>query len=103
MHLKLNDKIVSDPIKTCSSKRPGIPPNTVTLVCCLKACGSIRATLVDNEIPKQIVQKVVTVRDYFMGNTLVDMYAKCGSLAEVHVVFDSLSIQESVTWNALIA
>ena len=57
-------------------QRLGIPSNTVTLVCCLKACGSIRATLAGNEIHKDIVQKAVE-RDYFIGNTLVDMYAKC--------------------------
>ena len=51
------------------------------LVCCLKACGSIRATLAGNEIHKDIVQKAVE-RDYFIGNTLVHMYDKCGSLAK---------------------
>ena len=57
-------------------QRMGIHPNNVTLVCSLKACGSIRATLAGNEICEEIVQKVVE-RDYFIGNTLVDMYAKC--------------------------
>ena len=49
--------------------------------CCQKACGSIRATLVGNEIHKDIVQKYVE-RDYFIGNTLVYIYANYGSLAK---------------------
>ena len=36
-------------------QRMGIHPNNVTLVCSLKACGSIRATLAGNEIDKDIV------------------------------------------------
>ena len=72
-------------------QRLSIPPNIITLVCCLKACGSIRATLAGNEIHKDIVQKVVEIY-YFIGNTLVDMYAKCGSLAEAQVVFHRLSV-----------
>ena len=80
-------------------QRLGIPPNTVTVVCCLKACGNIRATLAGNEIHKDIVQKVVE-RDYFISNTLVHMYAKHGSLAKTHVVFNRLSVQEQVSWNA---
>ena len=70
----------------------------LTLVWCLKACGSIRATLEGNEIVQNVVE-----RDYFIGNMLVHMYAKCGSLAEAQVVFQRLSIQEHVLWNALIA
>ena len=62
-------------------QRPGIPPNIVTLVCCVKACGSIRATLAGNEIHKDIVQKPLE-RDYFIGNTLVYIYANYGSLAK---------------------
>ena len=77
-------------------QRMDIHPNNVTLVCCLKACGSIRATLAGNEIHKDIVQKAVE-RDYFIGNTLVDMYAIYGSLAEAHVVFNRLSVHEQVS------
>ena len=68
----------------------------------MKACGSIRATLPGNEIHKDIVQKAVE-RGSFIGNTLVDMYAKCESLVEAHVVFNRISVQEQVSWNALIA
>ena len=64
------------------------------LVCCLKACGSIRATLTSNEIHvKDIVQKPIE-RDYFIANILVDMYVKYGSLVEAPVVFNRLSVQE---------
>ena len=53
------------------------------LVCCLKACGSIRATLAGNEIHKDIVQKAVE-RCYFLGNTLVDMYEKIPTMRYIY-------------------
>ena len=71
------------------------------LVCCLKACGSIRATLAGNEIHKDIEQKVFEIY-FFIGITLVDMQAKYGSLAEAHVVFNKFSVQEHVSWNTLL-
>ena len=36
-------------------------------------------------------------------NTLVDLYAKCGSLTEAQEVFEKLPIQRIISWNALIA
>ncbi|MCO5577235.1 hypothetical protein L7F22_031062 [Adiantum nelumboides] len=38
-----------------------------------------------------------------VGNTVVDMYAKCGLLVETKEVFDDLLIQDVVTWRALIS
>ena len=65
------------------------------LVCCLKACGSIRATLANNEIHKDIVQ-IAFERDYFIGNTSIDIYAKYGSLSDAPVVFNRLSVHKEV-------
>lgn len=39
----------------------------------------------------------------FIGNTLVDMYAKCGSFAAALDVFEELIVQDVVSWTALIA
>ncbi|KAH7293473.1 hypothetical protein KP509_28G027300 [Ceratopteris richardii] len=41
--------------------------------------------------------------DVFVGSTLVDMYAKCGSFSEAFLVFHSLKNRNNVSWNALIA
>lgn len=40
--------------------------------------------------------------DVFVGNTLVSMYAKCGSIAAARSMFDDLSCRNVVTWNALL-
>lgn len=38
----------------------------------------------------------------FVANTLIDMYAKCGSLRDACIVFRRLPERDCVTWNAMI-
>lgn len=66
-------------------ERNGRSSNAVTFVFSLKACGSIEASDIDQEI-----------HDRFVGNTLVDMYAKCGSLIDARHVFEKLHIRTRV-------
>jgi hypothetical protein len=40
--------------------------------------------------------------DIFVGSSLVDMYTKCGSLEDAQRVFNIMSFQDVVTWNAMI-
>jgi pentatricopeptide repeat protein len=41
--------------------------------------------------------------DMFMWNTLVNMYAKCGSIEDARQVFDKMFERDVVSWNAMIA
>ena len=41
-------------------------------------------------------------QDIYVGSSLVNMYAKCGSLEEAQEVFDRLPIQNVVAWTSLI-
>lgn len=41
--------------------------------------------------------------DTFLLNNLVNMYSKCGNVAEARQVFDQMSERNSVSWNAVIA
>ncbi|XP_072996651.1 pentatricopeptide repeat-containing protein At3g56550 isoform X1 [Typha latifolia] len=41
-------------------------------------------------------------RNLFVGNALIDMYAKCGSLDEAHRVFDRMQCRDVFTWNSMI-
>ncbi len=38
----------------------------------------------------------------FVGNSLVDMYAKCGSMKDALRVFDKMPSRDVVSWNALL-
>ncbi|CAM6078988.1 unnamed protein product [Sphagnum tenellum] len=40
--------------------------------------------------------------DVFLGNSLIDMYAKCGSIEDAERVFTSMVTHNVVSWNAII-
>ncbi|MCO5551484.1 hypothetical protein L7F22_004988 [Adiantum nelumboides] len=85
-----------------SMKEEEIFPNDLTLVCVLKACGSIGALEEGREIGREVMRKGLQVNTA-LSNTLIDMYAKCGALSEAQEVFDKLSGRNLVSWNVLIA
>lgn len=81
----------------------GFSPDLVTFVCVLKACGCIGATRKAQEIHSEFVRDGLLESDLVVGNSLIDMYASCGMLAEAQDVFDSLQVRDLVSWNTLIA
>lgn len=76
-------------------------PNSVTFVCLLQACGSIGALHQGKELHAQIQQWGLEA-DVAVGSSLVDMYAKCGSMDNAQRVFDTLASKNVVTWTALL-
>ncbi|XP_024519268.1 pentatricopeptide repeat-containing protein At3g57430, chloroplastic-like [Selaginella moellendorffii] len=89
----------------------GYDPDTVTFVAALKACAS----LADRSTTKlRLLEKGRSIHSralrafhgkelhIFLSSTLVDMYAKCGSLDEACRVFKSMRHRSVVTWNCII-
>ncbi|KAI5081296.1 hypothetical protein GOP47_0004479 [Adiantum capillus-veneris] len=83
-------------------KLEGFLPDAVTFACTLRACGSIGATEMGEEIHLEIARKQLLENDIVLGNALVDMYAKCGALSKAQQVLNELPVQDVVSWNALI-
>ncbi|KAI5083700.1 hypothetical protein GOP47_0003443, partial [Adiantum capillus-veneris] len=84
-------------------KHEGITPDAVTFVFVLKACGSMGAVERGKEIHTEIAREGVLGNVSILGSALVDMYANCGALVKAQEVFDKLSLQDLVSWTALIA
>ncbi|KAH7297887.1 hypothetical protein KP509_25G017200 [Ceratopteris richardii] len=84
-------------------QQEGFSPDEVTFSCILKACASLRKVQRGKELHAKIVGTVSMVNNTVLGNALLDMYAKCGSLQKAQQVFDELPAQDVVSWNALIA
>ncbi|MCO5584067.1 hypothetical protein L7F22_037989 [Adiantum nelumboides] len=74
----------------------------VSFSCALKACCNIGSLEQGRVVHDQILRSGLQL-DPVAGNTLVDLYAKCGSLQEARKVFDGLSQHNQVSWNSLIA
>ncbi|KAI5057915.1 hypothetical protein GOP47_0027930 [Adiantum capillus-veneris] len=80
-----------------------ISPDAITIICALKACGSLGNIEKGKEIHAEVCRHGLSQKDMKIGTALVDMYAKCGVLPKAQEVFDELTARDVVTWNALIS
>ncbi|KAJ7541880.1 hypothetical protein O6H91_10G080800 [Diphasiastrum complanatum] len=83
-------------------KQEGVQPNNVTYVVLLKACASIAALEKGKQLHSDIM-KSGSESDLIVGNTLVDMYAKCGRIGDARQVFNNIHGRDVVSWNVMIA
>ncbi|KAI5084167.1 hypothetical protein GOP47_0000336, partial [Adiantum capillus-veneris] len=83
-------------------QQAGVEPGRVAFLSLLKASGNIGA-IAEGRLIHDLVVKGKSEMDSTIGNNLVDMYSKCGSLIEAMSVFDSLSHRDVVAYGAMIA
>ncbi len=82
-------------------QQEGVQPDSVTFVGVLNACASLVALEEGRCAHKQIIQNG-SDSDVFVGNSLVDMYAKCGSMEDAWRVFNKMPSHDVVSWNAIL-
>ncbi|KAI5078105.1 hypothetical protein GOP47_0007929 [Adiantum capillus-veneris] len=68
----------------------------------IKACGSVKATSLGRRIHIMLLESGTTINGT-VGNSLIDMYAKCGIPEKARRVFDELTTRDDVSWSSLIA
>jgi pentatricopeptide repeat protein len=79
----------------------GVRPNSFNFVGVPNACANLVALEEGRSVHEQIVRsgfESIT----FVGNSLVDMYTKCGSIKDAWRVFNKMSSRNVVYWNALL-
>ncbi|XP_059644099.1 pentatricopeptide repeat-containing protein At4g02750 [Cornus florida] len=82
-------------------KRDGEKLNRSTFTCVLSTCAEIAAL----EFGKQVHGRLVKAgyeSGCFVGNALLAMYCKCGSIDEAYNVFEGLAEKDVVSWNTII-
>lgn len=79
----------------------GVEPNGVTIASVLSACTSLKAFKKGTEI-HSIAVKMGYEYGILVGNSLIDMYAKCGKLEEAQRIFDKISERDVFTWNSIV-
>jgi pentatricopeptide repeat protein len=82
-------------------QQEGVQPNSVTFVGVLNACASVIALEEGRRVHHQIMQSG-SESDVFVGNSLLDMHAKCGSIEDAWKVFHKMASRNVVTWTAVI-
>jgi pentatricopeptide repeat protein len=84
-------------------QQEGVIPNVVTFICILQSCSSTCATDKGEEIHVEIERKGLLEKDLLVGNTLINMYGRCGLPSKAHRVCDKIPIRNTVSWTAVMA
>jgi pentatricopeptide repeat protein len=82
-------------------QQKGVQPTLVTLMGVLNACASMFALQEGRCTHEQIIESGWE-SDVFVGSSLVDMYAKCGSMEDAERVFNKMLSRDVVTWTTMI-
>ncbi|XP_024537145.1 pentatricopeptide repeat-containing protein At1g11290, chloroplastic-like [Selaginella moellendorffii] len=92
----------------------GYHANARTFVAVIKACSSLAEEEQGGSVIKfralatgMAIHRLAAAnggcdsRDVFVGNTLIDMYAKCGTMVDSRRVFDAMLTRDVVSYNAI--
>ncbi|XXG81276.1 hypothetical protein AAC387_Pa09g1951 [Persea americana] len=78
-----------------------VRPNSVAVSTVLPACSDLKALNLGREIHGLVVRNWQG-ENVFVSSGLVDMYAKCSSIRQARMVFDSMTRRDIVSWNVIL-
>lgn len=81
----------------------GVPMDCMTMPSILTVCGRDGHLLKGKEIHGYLLKYWKYHQDIAIGNSLIDMYSKCGSLQYSEIVFKNMSELNVVTWTTMIS
>lgn len=99
-------------------REEGVSPNDRAFVSAIRACGMLaegeqRITVDGSSFQVKSLAKGKELHadvrrraydsDVFVGNTVLGMYGKCGSIVDVQIAFEGLHQRNVVSWNAMLA
>lgn len=67
----------------------------------LQTCISIKDLFQGKKIHGHMI-KISFTADTYIGNNLINMYAKCGSLVDARQVFDQMPLRSTCSWNTIL-
>ena len=83
-------------------RKTGMEPDGHVYVAALQACASLPSLIQAMEVHDHIIESGLECNMY-VGNALIDMYSKCGSLANACRIFYSRYHLDLVTWSTMIS
>ncbi|KAL6009977.1 hypothetical protein ACLOJK_000408 [Asimina triloba] len=79
-----------------------VKPDEITLSSVLSACAHVGSLDLGTEIHDYILKNSIKV-DIYLGNSLIDMYCKCGSIEKAKEVFNKMREKDVVSWTSVIS
>ncbi|CAD5318432.1 Pentatricopeptide repeat-containing protein [Arabidopsis thaliana] len=91
----------------CLLKRESVCPTHYTFANILKACADLAELHLGMQAHVHVLKHGFKFQsgeedDIFVGNSLIDMYVKCGCVEEGYLVFRKMMERDCVSWNAMI-
>ena len=88
-------------------KRESIWPTHYTFGNLLSACANLADLLLGRQAHTHVLKQGFEFQsgaesDIFVGNSLIDMYMKCGSIEDGSRVFEKMKERDCVSWNVII-
>ncbi|XP_042387378.1 pentatricopeptide repeat-containing protein At4g13650-like isoform X2 [Zingiber officinale] len=80
----------------------GIKADNIGLASAISSCAGIKAIKQGLQIHAQACLSGYAT-DISIGNSLINLYARCGRTKEAYSVFDSVKIKDEISWNGLIS
>ncbi|KAL6646439.1 hypothetical protein ACP70R_018047 [Stipagrostis hirtigluma subsp. patula] len=80
----------------------GVEPNGMTIASAISACASLKLLSQGMELHCHAI-KVGSVNNVLSGNSLVDMYAKCGEIVAARRIFNEIPEKDIFSWNSMVA
>ncbi|CAL1412066.1 unnamed protein product [Linum trigynum] len=79
----------------------GVKPDSVSLISAVLACSQVGQLKLGKSVHGYILRRLNF--EQILATALVDMYAKCGSLACARILFDRVDSRDLIMWNAMIS
>ncbi|XP_019237957.1 PREDICTED: pentatricopeptide repeat-containing protein At5g08510-like [Nicotiana attenuata] len=79
-----------------------VKPDEITVSSVLSACAHLGTLDVGKAVHDYVRQHAIKM-DIYVGNALVDMYCKCGSVNTALEVFFSMNRKDTVSWTSIIS
>ncbi|KAL6859393.1 hypothetical protein ACP4OV_017652 [Aristida adscensionis] len=79
-----------------------VEPNGMTIASAISACASLKLLSQGMGLHCYAI-KVGSVHNVLSGNSLVDMYAKCGEIVAARRIFNEIPEKDIFSWNSMVA
>ncbi|KAG8087176.1 hypothetical protein GUJ93_ZPchr0010g9597 [Zizania palustris] len=99
VHMDRGDEALQCFIQMCLA---GVEPNGMSIASAISACASLKLLNLGRELHSRAI-KVCSVNNVLSGNSLVDMYAKCGEIVAAWRIFNEIPDKDIFSWNSMIA
>ncbi|KAF6155817.1 hypothetical protein GIB67_039148 [Kingdonia uniflora] len=79
----------------------GVGPNQFTCSSIVSACAGCSCLFFGRQVHGNIFKFGLPI-DVILSSSLVDMYAKCGDISSAVIIFESIPVKNSASWNSII-